>query len=350
MLYAAPSRVDLSDPDPIPAILASPEFETMVRTFAKSPSIKGALVSPDSQALLYCLIRLLRPRLAIEIGTYLASTTEAMARAIADNGRGALHTVDPFAIKARLIIARWPRELRKVTRFHLSDSMLYFGKMQQRGIRSDLVFVDGNHSYEFALFDIQSAARLMNPGGFIVIDNIAQPGPFLAARDFLERAHSGGWRECGSSLTRFRPTEPFDRDRTTIHNTDFCVLRAPPNISIGNRPVSFGELAWTTQSTALRLRLRNEAAGRLRAQFVIRVFENPPREIIEQTSVELAGAKEIDIPVPFPPAPDGTGRARRFRFISLLRPGRPYLRRTVEPWLTWEGAGELHLGELPSIC
>jgi hypothetical protein len=285
--------------------------------------------------------------IAVEIGTYMASTTEAMARAIADNGRGDLHTVDPFAIRGRLNIARWPRELRKVTRFHLSNSMRYFAKMQRRKMRTDLVFVDGNHDYEFALFDIQCAARLMNPSGFVVIDNIAQPGPFLAARDFMERAHSQGWRECGNSLARFKATEPFDRDRTTIHNTDFCVLRAPSTISIGNQPVSFGELPWTSQSSALRLRLQNEAAGRLQAQFIIRVFENPPREIIESTSVELTGGKEIGVLIPFPQSPDNN--ARRFRLANLLLPIRRKMRRTVETWLTWEGDGELKLSELPSI-
>ena len=341
------ANIDLSAPDPIPAILASPEYHEAVRIFANSPSIKGALVSPDSQALLYSLIRLQRPMIAVEIGTYLASTTEAMARAIADNGQGDLHTVDPFAIRGRVNIARWPLKLRKVTRFHLGNSMQYFAKLQRRRMRTDLVFVDGNHDYEFALFDIQSAARLMNPSGFLVIDNIAQPGPFLAARDFMERAHSRGWRECGNSLARFKAAEPFDRNRTTIHNTDFCVLRAPSAISIGNQPVSLGELAWTSQSSLLRLKLQNDAVGRLQAQFIIRVFENPPREIIESTSVELTGRKEVDVLIPFPQSPDNN--PQRFRVASLLFPNRRKIRKTVETWLTWEGDAELKLSELPSI-
>lgn len=94
----------------------------------------------------------------------------------------------------------------------------------------------------------------MNPSGFIVIDNIAQPGPFMAARHFMERAYAKGWRECGNSLGRFRPTDPFDRHRTTIHNTDFCVLRAPATIAIGTDPVCIDELAWTPASKSLQLR------------------------------------------------------------------------------------------------
>src|SRR3981081_3925042 len=97
----AVSPIDLSITDALPAILALPEFPDLVQSFADSPSIKRALVSPDSQALLYSLIRLQRPKIAVEIGTYMASTTEAMARAVAENGEGALHTVDPFSIKGR---------------------------------------------------------------------------------------------------------------------------------------------------------------------------------------------------------------------------------------------------------
>jgi predicted O-methyltransferase YrrM len=78
--------IDLSVVDPIPAILATAEYRQAVERFSVSPSIRDALVSPDSQALLYTLIRVQRSKLAVEIGTYMASTTEAMACAIAENG------------------------------------------------------------------------------------------------------------------------------------------------------------------------------------------------------------------------------------------------------------------------
>src|ERR1700682_4436155 len=124
MLAPVFPAADLSIPDPIPAILASPEFPKQVQAFADSPSIRGALVSPDSQALLYSLIRLLKPEVAVEIGTYMASTTEAIARAIVANGTGILHTVDPFGAEmSPKIIGAWPQELQNVTRLHLTDSM-----------------------------------------------------------------------------------------------------------------------------------------------------------------------------------------------------------------------------------
>ncbi|MDP3693424.1 class I SAM-dependent methyltransferase, partial [Bradyrhizobium sp.] len=291
-------------------------------------SIKNALVSPDSQALLYSLIRLQQPKLAVEIGTYMASTTEAMACAISENGCGLLHTVDPFSVRGYLRIARWPRALRKVTKFHLRNSMSYFAKMKRRALRADIVFVDGNHDHEFALFDIPSAAQMMNPNGFIVIDNIAQPGPFLATRQFMERHGSRGWRECGSSLSQFR--EPFDRDRTTIHNTDFCILRAPAYIAIGSEPVSFGILEWTIEKKLL-LRLQGGRAGRLHVQFIARFYENPPREIIRSVTVEFDDRKDVVVDIPD------------------LATSDLVVRRTLEMWFRWEGDRELCLHDLPSI-
>lgn len=332
MLTEKFADIDLSASNPISAILGSPECQRMVQFFADSPAIKNALVSPDSQALLYSLIRLLRPATAIEIGTYKASTTEAMARAIADNRFGTLHTVDPYgAATVPKIIGKWPAELRAVTNVHLVNSMLFFADMQKKGERAELIFVDGNHDYEFALFDIQCAARLMNPGGFLVIDNIAQPGPFFAAQEFMRRGAVQGWAECGGSLNQYRRGEMFDRHRTTTHNTDFCILRAPQSISISDLPVTFGDLPWRVENSVLQLKLVSKAPGKLFAQFIMRIFENPPRELIHSVTLDTSYDTELDVPIDFPSSSD------------------PNARRAIETWMTWEGEGDLRLSEFPSI-
>ena len=83
--------------------------------------------------------------------------------------------------------------------------------MERQHIHPELVFVDGNHDYEFAFFDIACGARTIAPGGFIVVDNIAQPGPFFAARDFL--AANPDWRELGTAATDYNRDKAFDRRR-----------------------------------------------------------------------------------------------------------------------------------------
>src|SRR5208282_614797 len=158
-----------------------------------------ALVSAETQALLYALVRNQRPEHVIEIGTYRASTSKAMCRALHANGRGLMHTVDPANGGPILrLVRRWPAELRDRLCYYPVSSMDFFNLAIFQGLTSDLIFVDGNHEYEYALFDIQSAARLVRPGGFVAIDNINQGGPFYAARDFI-RDHPS-WRECGHCL------------------------------------------------------------------------------------------------------------------------------------------------------
>ena len=61
--------------------------------------------------------------------------------------------------------------------------MAFYMRMATVGIVAELIFIDGNHEYEFALFDLQAAARRLAPEGFVLLDNVSQPGPFFAAVD-----------------------------------------------------------------------------------------------------------------------------------------------------------------------
>jgi hypothetical protein len=70
--------VDLAVADPIADILDAPAFQPCIAFFAANEAIDRALVSPVTQALLFTLVRNLRPEHVIEIGTYKASTTEAI--------------------------------------------------------------------------------------------------------------------------------------------------------------------------------------------------------------------------------------------------------------------------------
>src|SRR3954454_23463055 len=67
--------VDLAQvDDPLPAILADPLFQDTDQFFARDPASKRSLVSAHSQALLYTLVRNLKPDHVIEIGVYKAAT------------------------------------------------------------------------------------------------------------------------------------------------------------------------------------------------------------------------------------------------------------------------------------
>lgn len=316
--------------DPILTILAAKEFATATRFFADNPAAQRSLISPQAQALLYAILRNLRPDHIFEIGSYKAGTTEALCRALAANGHGTVHTVDPF--RADYVMAtlnHWPRELAQHARVHSMSSMDFFMEMERQDVRPDVVFVDGNHDYEFALFDIGRAAKYLNRNGFIFVDNVAQPGPFFAARDFL--ASNPGWLEAGGSTGNYQRSRAFDRTRSVIPKTDFMVLRAPDAYVVSERPTTFGRVRWwSVEVKGVELQVADPASsGSLDLQIVFRGFGAQPAETIAETSLRLDGTSEI-VSVPLPIRLEG-----QFTYFS------------VETWLIWHGDRPLRLAKPP---
>jgi predicted O-methyltransferase YrrM len=327
-------RVDLrSLADPIPAILDAREFAETKRYFAQAPSARRSLLTDVAQALLYSLIRNLRPTHVVEIGTYKGGTAEGMSRALHANGHGTLHTVSPF--DAELFgptFAQWPEPLRRHTRYHPVDSMMFFMEMDRENNRLDLVLVDGHHDYEFANFDVQAAAQRLTPGGFILIDNVAQAGPYRAAVEFLE-SHPG-WRDCGVAFAPPDATKAFDGTRSRIPYADFFVLRAPFAYLVHRAPRSFGVLEWRDRPvTGLRLSLAEpRARGTLHVQCILRAFSDTRiDEIVGSAFCKIDGSTDkIDVAFPAPIAAEPV-----------------FARYQVEPWLIWQGDAPLALASPP---
>jgi predicted O-methyltransferase YrrM len=318
--------------DPIAAILASPEYAGATAFFADNPTATRSLIPPQAQAILYSIVRNLRPDHVFEIGSYKAGTTEALCRALFANGKGLAHTVDPFrGDYVAAVLKCWPPQLFRHVRLHAMDSMAFYKDMERQTIHAGVVFVDGNHDYEFAAFDIACGARAITPGGYIFVDNIAQPGPFFAARDFL--LANPDWRELGNAAANYDGGKAFDRYRRTIPHSDFMVLRAPVRHAVGARPFNMGRVRWGSgQVTGVRLRLvPPDQAGRLNVQVVLRGFGTVPAETIGDASVQVeAGPSELAVTLTPPAQLDG-------QFVYY----------TVEPWLIWHGAQPLQLLAAP---
>jgi len=323
--------------DPIPTIIADPAFAATTRWFAQEPSGRSQL-SPEAQALLFTLTRNLKPAHVFEIGTFLAGTSEAICRALQANGTGLLHTADPFSLAAvPAILMKWPRALRRHLRFYHLDSMAFFMRMEQAGVRSQLTFIDGRHDYEFALFDLSMAARTLDPGGLILLDNVSQPGPYLAVLDFLRE--TSGWRECGPGGERRRDGLAFDKERARIHNSDLIALRAPSGLVVGARPVTLGERVFDRREVrGIELTVEQRSArGTLAVQCALRGLSasrtNPSVEIIGATSAELDGAQ-------------GPVMAR---FEPPLVARGEFYQMALETALMWRGETPLYLSGPPRV-
>ncbi len=337
--------VDIPFPDidlmhagnPISEILAAPEFQLATAVLLQDPISKRSLMSTASQVLIYALIRNQRPMHVFEIGTYRGGTTEVMARALIANGGGLVHTVGPFDGPYFSPTAQdWPKSVREAVRFYPVDSMAFYMRMEAENIRPGLVLVDGDHSYEFASFDIDVAARRLLPGGFIVVDNINQAGPFFAVQDFLEKHPA--WIECGAQPRRIDANRSFDSKRSIIPETEIAILRSPPHYLIGSRPITFGEKLWQSlevRGVTLVLAAR-PTCGLLSIQCVLRGFAaDRILELVTETSVAIDDEPQWQSHV-------------TIVFDKPLTIERDLLRYTVEAWFVWTGLESLQL-EIPPV-
>lgn len=255
----------------VASLQSAPLYADAVSYFTKYPA--RSLMSDESRAVLYSLIRGRRPTYIAEIGTFYAGTTEVMARACWENNWGIVYTTDPFgADRCPRIIRAWPKDLRKYVSFHPLSSMDFFAYLDQRRVSLDMTLVDGNHDYEFALFDVQMAARRTRPSGIVVMDNAEQSGPFKAARDFLQL--NPLWRELGTAIAAYDPAAPFDASRASLPDTSFIILQAPAFQPIGNGPHSWGQTpTGSSRVSGLAFTLAEQpTAGTLHYQVIFRAF------------------------------------------------------------------------------
>jgi predicted O-methyltransferase YrrM len=265
----------------IEQLLASDDFAAIEQKFRDYPA--DSFVSSTQRTFLFCLIRAMKPQVVAEIGTAFCGTAEVIARALWENGTGLLYTTDPFgAGRAPPIIRTWPGPLQGVTRFYPLSSMDFFIALSETKTSMDVAFVDGDHDFEFAYFDVQMAARLLRPGGIMVIDNSNQTGPYYAAARFLH--DNPDWSELGDAVAGLGPARPFSTPRSSLPKSDCLILKAPGAYSIGHVPRTSGLIESAPRIAGFSVRIQTrEFRGDLHYRAILRAFRNRNLEIEECT-------------------------------------------------------------------
>ncbi len=147
----------------------------------------------DEAAYLYRLVgTLTRPRV-VEIGRYRGGTTLLLAAA----GASVLSIdVDPKVAEMdkALIEVLERRGLRPSVSLVLGDSRT----QPVTAASQDVVFVDGDHSYEGARADVEHWLPALAPGGHLVVNNAFRPEPGLPWADPWKV--EGVWRLCRELL------------------------------------------------------------------------------------------------------------------------------------------------------
>ena len=116
-----PAKSTAISHDSLLAWSRSEEFQLELAYFQDYPT--NSLMGGKAKALIYHLLRIIRPQVVIEVGTYFAGTAEIIGRALWENGTGMLHTADPYGDYCYPLIERLPPELRCHITFYKMNSM-----------------------------------------------------------------------------------------------------------------------------------------------------------------------------------------------------------------------------------
>lgn len=231
-----------------------------------------SLYNHAGRALLHHLIVMQRPERVLEIGTMYAGTTEVLARAVTEAGRGHVDTIDPYgAERCPPLIAEFLPELREKVSFFPQSSAMYFDEAIARSQGYDLVLIDGSHELEFAAFDLDCTARLMRPGGIIVLDNIEQVGPRFATKLFLERHPD--WIDVAGVVGLMDASAPLAEPKPSFPDTKNYVLQAPAHFVVGAVPHASGtQRCDRGEIDGIDIELARPAHGVLHVQAFVRTF------------------------------------------------------------------------------
>jgi predicted O-methyltransferase YrrM len=196
--------------------LADPRLAATLATARRT----GLVQKPDEIRRLVRLVRTLRPRRVLEIGTAHGGTFYLWTRVAAPDAR--LISVD---------LPPWERDdpgegetvrrlrsfTRKAQQLHLlrSDS---HDRETERAVeallgddRLDVLFIDGDHSYDGVRSDFSAYSRLVGPGGLVAFHDI--------------HPHSKGW---GGEVPRF-----WNEIKDAYRSTEFIADRSQDGFGIG---------------------------------------------------------------------------------------------------------------------
>jgi predicted O-methyltransferase YrrM len=160
------------------------QFEDLAGLFASTSLDHGVIAMTVRQtAYLFGVVRRMRPHKVIEIGRYKGGSTLTIAAAM--SGQGQFWSIDIGEKEARLHQHRPTRtfddEIRDIcARFSLHVTLLVGDSrtIQVDTGEVDLVFIDGDHSYEGVRNDFERFGRRVRIGGAVLFDDACDEAMF----------------------------------------------------------------------------------------------------------------------------------------------------------------------------
>lgn len=143
------------------------------------PELAGG-VNPGDQRAIYYLIRELKPKKILEIGTHIGSSTISIALAMShESNNNYLKTVDIRDVNDESL-KPWVKyksknspknnlkilKINELVNFDINDSINFFKNEDQK---YDFIFLDGSHRADYVYKEISSSLKLLNPNGVILL-------------------------------------------------------------------------------------------------------------------------------------------------------------------------------------
>lgn len=176
------------DREPVPPL----NFDDLAGLFSSTTLDHGAISMTVRQAAyLFSFIREHRPLQILEIGRYKGGSTFVMAAALAGEGR--IDSIDIGEKEARLrgvSATSYDDELLSICKrfglsvqLHIGDSRT----IELEHFSIDLLFIDGDHTYEGAKSDFTRFASRLKPHGSVMFDDAFGDGVFTSHEDTVGR-------------------------------------------------------------------------------------------------------------------------------------------------------------------
>lgn len=149
------------------------------------------------------------------MGTYAGGTAIGWAKAIVDNEKGRLICIDNDTYSANTYPIVTMKNLQrigghnKIVQLLNGNSAVLVQRLAEEYPREvDIYLVDGDHTYEGALKDIQSGLPMVKPGGFILVHDV-DPGRRM------------------DEMTADHPHPVYEAFHKVIHDNGFnwCILK-----------------------------------------------------------------------------------------------------------------------------
>ncbi|MBL8964437.1 MAG: class I SAM-dependent methyltransferase [Phycisphaeraceae bacterium] len=173
-----------------PSYLDNPRCRWLqaLKELYEMPIVFPASLSPEAGLMLHSLVRNIRPRVIVEVGTFCSVSTHWMAAALHEiGGNGVIHAFDDFGPihkgpwrDAEMLQGRreWVEDrlaraglLDRVV-FHPGDSPTQLIRAREELSRCggvQFAFIDGDHTVAGALQDLWAVEPVLNTGGYVML-------------------------------------------------------------------------------------------------------------------------------------------------------------------------------------